>query len=96
MWKSQSEMLAPLTDLFDGCGHTKVTKAKGTKKAPWHWEEINQKSYYQVKAKICQDVVLAYPDFSKPFKIYTDALATQLGAVITQDNRPLAFFSRKL
>ena len=27
---------------------------------------------------------------------YTDASSTQLGSVITQDNRPLAFFSRKL
>jgi hypothetical protein len=32
----------------------------------------------------------------KPFDIYTDASATQLGAVIAQDNRPIAFFSRKL
>ena len=49
-----------------------------------------------MKATIVQDVVLAYPDYSKPFDIYTDASATQLGAVITQNNRPLAFFSRKL
>ena len=41
-------------------------------------------------------IVLAYPDYSEPFEIYTDASATQLGAVITQKNRPLAFFSRKL
>jgi hypothetical protein len=32
----------------------------------------------------------------KPFEIYTDASSTQLGAVITQDNRPIAFFRRKL
>ncbi len=32
----------------------------------------------------------------KPFEIYTDASATQLGAMITQDNRPIVFFSRKL
>ena len=89
-------MLAPLTGLVGECGQTKFTKAKGTKKAPWHWDENHQQAFNQVKATICKDVVLAYPDFSKPFAIYTDASATKLGAVITQDNRLLAFFSRKL
>jgi hypothetical protein len=32
----------------------------------------------------------------KPFEIYMDASATQLGAVRAQDNRPIAFFSRNL
>jgi hypothetical protein len=32
----------------------------------------------------------------KPFEIDTDASSTQLGAMITQDNRPIAFFGRKL
>jgi hypothetical protein len=31
-----SKMLAPLTSLVGECGQTKVTKAKGTKKVPWH------------------------------------------------------------
>jgi hypothetical protein len=39
---------------------------------------------------------LAYPDYSEVFDIYTDASSKQLGAVITQKNRPIAFFSRKL
>ncbi len=39
---------------------------------------------------------MAYPDFTKPFEIYTDASTMQLESVITQGNRPIAFFSRKL
>ncbi len=49
-----------------------------------------------VKAAIAKETVLAYLDFLKPFEIYTDTSATQLGVVIAQDNRPIAFFSRKL
>ncbi len=41
-------------------------------------------------------MVLAHPDYSKVFEIYPDASSKQLGAVITQDNRPIAFFSWKL
>ncbi len=40
---------------------------------------------------------MAFPDYSKVFEIYTDASSRQLGAVITQDNRPsIAFFRQKL
>ncbi len=37
LWARWSKMLAPLTSLVGECGQTKVTRAKGTKKAPWHW-----------------------------------------------------------
>jgi hypothetical protein len=89
-------MLAPLTSLVGECGQTKTTKAKGTKKVPWHWDKVHQRAFNHVKATITKDVVLAYPDYSKVFEIYTDASSKQLGAVITQDNRPILFFSRKL
>jgi hypothetical protein len=46
---------------------------------------------------------LAYPDYSKVFEIYSVNLkkihryfSRQLGAVITQDSRPIAFISWKL
>ena len=39
---------------------------------------------------------MSYPDFNKPFEIHTDASHTQLGVVISQNNKPIAFYSRKL
>jgi hypothetical protein len=82
--------------LVGECSQTKTTKAKGTKKVPWHWDEVHQRAFDHVKATIAKDVVLAYPDYSKVFEIYTDASSKQLGAVITQDNRPIALFGQKL
>ena len=67
LWARRSEMLAPLTSLVGECGQTKITKAKGTKKAPWHWDEVHQRAFDNVKATIAKDVVLAYPDFNKVF-----------------------------
>lgn len=44
---------------------------------------------------IMKDKVLANPDYSKVFEIFTHASSEQLGAVITQKNKPLVFFFRK-
>ncbi len=41
-------------------------------------------------------MTLAYPDYSQGFEIYNDGSKRQLGSVITQNNGPIAFFSRKL
>jgi hypothetical protein len=54
------------------------------------------KSFRSGNGYYCKKMVLAYPDYSSVFEIYTDTSSNQLGAVITQDNRLIAFFSRKL
>ena len=61
-----------------------VGRPRSTKKLSWHWDEKQQTAFDLVKANIVQDIVLAYPDYSEPFEIYTDASDTQLGAGITQ------------
>jgi hypothetical protein len=54
-------------------------------------------SVFQYYEKIIsKEVLLAYPDFNQEFVIHTDASHTQLGAVISQKGRPIAFYSRKL
>ncbi len=96
LWARWSDMLAPFTLLIEECSQTKSSKAKGTKKVPLHWDKVHQRAFDHVKATIAKDVGLAYPDFSKVFKIYIDASSKQLGAVITHNNKPIVFFSLKL
>ena len=83
MWPRRSEILAPLTKLT-----SKMTKFKCLTE--------HEEAFQDMKKVIAREVILAYPDFEKPFHIHTDASLTQLGAVISQDNKPIAFYSRKL
>jgi RNase H-like domain found in reverse transcriptase len=83
MWRCRSHILAPLTAMCS-------TKAK------FVWTDKEQKAFKDIKAIMSRGTLLAYSDFSKDFHIYTDSSDYQLGAVIMQDDRPLAFYSRKL
>ena len=83
MWKHRSHVLAPLTSL------TSIN-------IPWKWGEEQSKAFKNAKQILSTEVLLAFPVFDKPFTIHTDASHRQLGAVISQDDRPIAFYSRKL
>jgi Tol biopolymer transport system component len=67
-----------------------------SKQAKWRWGEDKQKAFNDIKKIIAKEVLLSYPDFSKTFQIYTDASHRQLRAIITQDGKPIAYWSRKL
>jgi len=71
---------------------TALTK-KGAK---FKWTPNCQAAFDMLKLELAKCIMLTYPNFSKPFKIYTDASKLQLSAVISQDNQPLAFYSYKL
>ena len=45
---------------------------------------------------IGREVLLAYPDFNAPFEIHTDASKLNIGTVISQKGKPIAFYSRKM
>jgi hypothetical protein len=60
-------MLAPLSDLVGECGETKTTRKNKVKKKPWQWDSIHQEAFDNVKKTITKEVVLAYPDYTKPF-----------------------------
>jgi hypothetical protein len=43
-----------------------------------------------------REMLLAYLDFNAPFQIHTDVSKTQIGALISQNGKPIAFYSRKM
>jgi len=82
LYPRRAHLLAPLTDL--------------TGNRPFSWDEEKELAFKQMKAIIATDCINTYPDYSKPFDIYTDASEYQVGAAIIQEGKPVAYFSRKL
>jgi hypothetical protein len=71
-------------------------------KVKFEWHSSHQQAFDIIKKVIGTEiqVLLCYPDFNNRdlFLLYTDASASDhhLGAVIMQDKKPIAFYSRKL
>ena len=57
---------------------------------------MEQAAFDGIKRVLSTETLLAYPDFDRPFVVHTDASDTQLGTVISQEKKPIAFYSRKL
>jgi hypothetical protein len=82
MYRKRSHILAPLTAL--------------TGKRKLVWNEECDKAFQAAKAMVAAEAFLQYPDHNLPFHIYADASDLQMGSVIMQNGKPVAFFSRKL
>jgi ribonuclease HI len=60
------------------------------------WTTAHDQSFQALKQALSSSQVLALPDFSKPFSIETDASASGIRVVLTQEGHPLAFLSKAL
>jgi hypothetical protein len=69
-------------------------------KVKFEWHSSHQQAFDKIKIKKYIgteiQVILCYPGFSKPLYLYNDPLNHHLDAVIMQDEKSIAFYSRKL
>ncbi|MFS7973284.1 putative nucleotidyltransferase, Ribonuclease H [Helianthus anomalus] len=77
-----SSIVAPITDCL-----------KGT---PFTWTTAATATFEDLKKRVTQAPVLALPNFQIMFQVECDASGFGIGGVLSQENRPIAFFSEKL
>jgi hypothetical protein len=66
------------------------------KKKGFLWDDNATVAFQALKKAMSTTPVLQLPDFQKQFTVETDACDTGIGAVLMQDQHPLAFLSKPL
>ena len=89
-----AQMANPLNKLISSENATKKHKKV-------EWDDKYEEAFIALKEQCCTPLILAYADYSKPFKLHTDASGLGLGAILyqTQDDgtdRVIAYASRTL
>ncbi|GFT40941.1 retrovirus-related Pol polyprotein from transposon 297 [Trichonephila clavipes] len=77
----------------DICEPLYQLKKKGAK---FNWSEEAQDSFDQIKRTLTETPILQLPNFSEQFNLFTDASGVGIGAVLQQNQKPIAFASRTL
>ncbi|KAL4302318.1 hypothetical protein GQ457_10G018500 [Hibiscus cannabinus] len=78
-----ASIAAPISDLL-------------RKGQPFEWNPTTQVAMEHLQDCLCSAPVLALPQFDKDFHFETDASGINIGAILTQEGKSLAYFSQKL
>lgn len=60
------------------------------------WTLEHDQAFQTIKTALSTALVLALPNFNRPFVMENDASGTGIGDILTQDGHPLAFVNRAL
>jgi len=68
-----------------------------SKKVPITFDETQRNAFDHLRNILAsEDVILTYPDFKIPFDLTTDASASGIGTILSQNKRPITMISRTL
>jgi hypothetical protein len=65
-------------------------------KQPFTWTVEDENNFQLLKKKITEQPILVFPYFQKPFQVKCDASGEAKGAVLSQEEKPITYFSEKL
>ena len=85
MWPRRSHVLAPLEEA------SRVPKGRKIL-----WNDALESSIKELNCMVSAETLLSYPDWKLPFTVHTGESDKQLGDVISQNNKPIDFLSRRL
>jgi hypothetical protein len=77
-----SSVTAPITDCM--------------KREHFTWTLEAEQAFQEIKRRLTTPPILALPDFTQPFELHADASKVGIGAVLSQQGKPIAYFSEKL
>jgi hypothetical protein len=80
---------------FSGISATMMDTVKKRHKN-FQWTAEAERSFKLLKQKITEQPVLVLPDFQKTFQVKCDVSGYAVEGVLSQDDRPVAYYSEKL
>jgi hypothetical protein len=66
------------------------------KKMSFEWKEKHQRVFEDLKEKLLSTLMLKFLDFTKPFKVHTDANDFTIEGIFMQDGQLIVFKGKKL
>lgn len=81
--RNYSDLAAPLTQL-------------SSSKREWEWGKEQEHAFLALKEALVCAPILALPDLRREFQVICDASDFGVGAVLLQDGRVIAYYSKKL
>lgn len=72
-----------------------MTETMRGDKKEFKWTDGANQSFEILKQKVVELPVLALPDFNKVFQVECDASGNAIGVVLSQEGKPVTFFSEK-